>query len=176
MWLKHFPWIVIIFCKTASSQIGIKNATVEESVQRFLADNGFKYITLIENSTVPSVTRVARTIAEGGTLYMRAMSMTKYLEKYTLTFLDTQVFIVDAENDNTNTFLHLLTRAPIVRSSVICIKSLWSRSQKARWEKSMDELELDSLFYLVVSTGREVPHILQNKNCFNLNYHLYFSL
>jgi ketopantoate reductase len=56
MWLLHFTRIVIICCKavTCSAMYATEKKTIREELQIFLADNGFKYITLIENSTQQS--------------------------------------------------------------------------------------------------------------------------
>jgi hypothetical protein len=56
MWLLllHSSWIAINCSKAASPHNDTKNATIEEEMQIFLADNGFKYVTLIENSTTLS--------------------------------------------------------------------------------------------------------------------------
>jgi hypothetical protein len=154
MWLLllNLTWIAINCSKAASPHNDTKNETIQEEMQMFLADNGLKYVTLIENSTTPSATKskMAWAIVKGRTSYVQSLTMNEYRERYTFQFRDFQVFIVDFEKDNIHTFLEVITQAP-VQSSVICIKSHWGDSEVAELKNALDEFKLDSLFYLAVS-------------------------
>jgi hypothetical protein len=150
MGLQLVTFLLIISCKTAISQ------TIQEGVQRFLDNNGFKYISLIENSSLPSETNVkmTRAIVKGGTSFMQSMTLYKYLETYTFTFLGTHIFILDVEKDNVDTFLQAITKAP-VRSSVICVKSVWTDKEKANFQSSLKNHGLDAFFYFVVMSEHD---------------------
>jgi hypothetical protein len=155
MWLLllHLIWIAISCSKAVFPQYDTKNATIQEEMQMFLADNGLKYVTLIENSTTPSATKskMAWAIVKGRTSYVQSLNMNEYRERYTFQFHDVQVFIVDFQKDNIHTLLQVITQAP-VQSSVIYIKSLLGDSYIAELKKALDEFQLDSLFYLAVSS------------------------
>jgi hypothetical protein len=131
----------------------MKSTSIEEGVKRFLVDNGFKYIRLIENSTSHSVTKLKMTwtFARNSTFYLQTLTMNQYLENYSFQLLDVQVFIFDVKNDNIITFLHEIAHAP-VRSSVIYIKYVWTQSEETYLKRTLMELKLDLLFYLAVSS------------------------
>jgi hypothetical protein len=150
-------WLVIICCGSAISQSATKSISMQEEIQRFLAGNGFKYVSLIENSTTPSftMTKMTLAIAKSVTSYMKTLTMNEYLKKYTFKFLDLQVFILDFGRDDINTFLRAITQAPVM-SSVIWIKSIWTNSEETTFKMLLSELENYSLFYVVVSTEHGV--------------------
>jgi hypothetical protein len=160
MRLLHFTWTAIFCCKAAKSHDATKNTTIQEEIHMFLAQNGFKYVTLVENSTTPSEakSKMTWTIAKGGASYMRSFTMNEYrekTEKNTFKFLDLHVFIMDVENDEVDTFLHAMTQAP-VKSSVIGIKSLWRDFEEADFKNTLDNFKLNSLFYLAVTSEQSV--------------------
>jgi anti-sigma regulatory factor (Ser/Thr protein kinase) len=52
---QYFAWIVVTcFGITVDPGSSTKTSSVEQEIQKFLSANGFKYVTLIEESTVPS--------------------------------------------------------------------------------------------------------------------------
>jgi hypothetical protein len=150
-------WIIIICCETASFHKATQNAPIEEEMTTFLGDNGFKYVTLIENATTPSETKLkmTHTIVKDSTAYVRSLTMNEYQEKYTFRFLDAQVFFMNFEKDNIHIFLQAITRAP-VQSSVLCIKSFWTDYEETNFKNILKEFKQDSLFYLSVSSEPDV--------------------
>jgi hypothetical protein len=165
MWLQQqVILLIIISFTTAITHNTMENTTIQEAMHRFLNDNGFKYIYLVENSTSlstllssSSVTKVnmAWTILRGGTSYMQALTMDEYIKTYIFKFQDVVVFIMDINKDNITTFLHAITQAPM-RSSILCIKSIWTDSQESYFKRTLNKLKLDSLFYLAVSRKHKV--------------------
>jgi hypothetical protein len=157
MLLKRLTWLVIIWCNAARSQNAKMNTSIEEEMQMFLADNGFKYITMVDNATRPSETKskIIRTISKRRTSYIRSLPINDYQEKYTFRHLDSHIFIMNVNNDEITIYLHMITQAP-VQSSVICIKSLWGESEKNKLKSALGDFKLDSLFYLAVSLENNI--------------------
>jgi hypothetical protein len=153
MLLQHLIYLLIFCGEAARSHNATKGTDIQEDMQRFLSNNGFKYVTFIENSTSPSETMVkmVRTIAQAGTSYLQTLTMYEYPKTYTFQFLDVQVFIMDVQNDDIYSFLHAISQAP-VRSSVLCTKSAWTDSEETYFKKTLAEFKHDSFFYLAVSS------------------------
>jgi hypothetical protein len=159
MWLLllHLALIAINCSKAVFPQYDTKKATIQEEMQMFLADNGFKYVTVIENSTTPSATKskMSWAIVKGRTSYIQSVTMNEYRERYTFQFHDVQVFTVEFQKDYFHTLLQVITQAP-VQSSVICIKSVWGDSEVAELKNALNEFKHDSLFYLAVSSEHNI--------------------
>jgi hypothetical protein len=80
----HLTWIAINCSKADSPHNDTKKATIQEEMQMFIADNGFKYVTQIENSTTPSPTKskMAWAIVKGKTSYVLSLTMKEFRERY----------------------------------------------------------------------------------------------
>jgi hypothetical protein len=104
---QHCIWVVAVCCFTVRPISLAKSTAIQENIQAFIADNGFKYITMIENSTRSSETnlRIALKIATDGTSYLRTLTMDKYQEEYTYKHLDVQIFMFDIQGRDSPIFL-----------------------------------------------------------------------
>ena len=153
MCVQQISWIAIIFIGTALSQ-GI---TVDQLIPKFLADNGFHFISVVENATVPSKANMmlTRAIAKNGVSFIRTIDMDNYLENYSFDYLDVEIFLLDVKNDNIPTFLNSVSNTPVGRS-IIFLKSFWTPSEEATFKKHLDEMRINSLFYLCVPSQNDV--------------------
>jgi hypothetical protein len=111
--------------RTVTPERWTEIATIQLDVQKFLSDNGFKFVTMIENCTMPSQTmsKITQDIVKRGTSLVRTSFMIAHMTNYAFNFIDAHIFIYDIQNDNIQTFLRIVFLTP-ARSSVIVMKYL----------------------------------------------------
>jgi hypothetical protein len=150
MCLRHFAIICfgVTICKTMS---------VQQDVQTFLFDNGFKYISLVENTSLPSEANwmLTKAITKSGTSYIRTSTLNEHLKNYDFKFFDFHIFMLDIQNDDIKIMLTAVSQMP-VRSSVIYIHSFWTESEEATVKDQLNEFRHDSLFFLAVASQSDV--------------------
>jgi hypothetical protein len=159
MWFPHLIVLAIACLRTVSCENWTEIATIQLQldVPKFLSDNGFKFVTLIENSTMPSQTmsKITGDIVKRGTSRVRTSTMNAHMTNYAYNFIDANIFIYDIQNDDLQTFLHYVSLAP-VRSSVIVTKYLWTESMMIILRRNLDLFRLNALFYFVLSSHQGV--------------------
>jgi hypothetical protein len=101
-----------------------KIATLENNIQAFLSDNGLKYVTLVENSTVCSKAKqkLWQVLVKCGSSFVTTITMDDYLKTYSFRFLDVAIFIFYLQKDDIGQLLLAVTRTP-VKSSILLSKS-----------------------------------------------------
>jgi hypothetical protein len=159
MWFPHLIVLSIACLRTVSCENWTEIATIQLQldVPKFLSDNGFKFVTLIENSTMPSQTmsKITGDIVKRGTSRVRTSTMNAHMTNYAYNFIDANIFLYDIQNDDVQTFLLYVSLAP-VRSSVIVTKYLWTESMMIILRRNLDLFRLNALFYFVLSSHQGV--------------------
>jgi hypothetical protein len=167
--IKMCLWHFAIFC------IGVticKTMTIQQNVQTFLTSNGFKYICLVENTSVPSEANwmLTKAIAKSGTSYIRTSTLNEHLKKYYFKFFDFHIFMLDIHNDDIRIMLYAVSQMP-VRSSVLFIHSFWTESEEATVKEQLNEFGHDSVFFLAVASQSDVLwyQVISLKSGFSVN-------
>jgi hypothetical protein len=157
MWFPHLIVLAIACLETVTSESLTEMATIRLEVKKFISDNGFKFVNLIENSTMPSqtISKITQDIVKRGTSRVRTSNIIAHMTNYAFNFMDTHIFIYNIHNDNIQTFLRIVSLTP-VRSSVIVMKYLWTESMMAIFKSNLDLFRIDALFYIVLSSHQGV--------------------
>jgi hypothetical protein len=178
MWFPHLIVIAIACVRTVISEkcTGIK--IIQQEVEKFISDKGFKFVTMIENSTMPSRTmsKITQDFVKHGTSSVRTSTMNAHMANYAFNFMDAHIFIYDIQNDNVQTFLRIVSLTP-VRSSIIVMKHLWTESMIKNFKINLDLFRLDALFYVLLSSHQGVTwhQVITLKSGFSMT-ELRFSL
>ena len=90
-------------------------------VQAFLRDNGFKYVTLVENSTAPSANarKLSTYLYERAHLYLRHAALERYAELHHNFNVDFQIFLFDPSNEEIDHLLKTMQRTKVKRSILL---------------------------------------------------------
>jgi hypothetical protein len=178
MWFSHLIVLAIACSGTVTSEKWTETAIFQLDVAKFLSDNGFKFVTMIENSTMPSQTmsKLTQDIVKHGTSRVQTSTINTHMINYAFNFMDTNIFIYDIQNDNIQTFFSIISLTP-VRSSVIIMKYLWTKSMMTILKRNLELFRLDALFYIVLSSHQGVTwhQVITLKSGFSMT-ELRFSL
>jgi hypothetical protein len=157
MWFLHLIVLAIASLETVTTERLAEIATIQLDLHKFLSDNGFKFVTLIENSTMPSQTMstVTQDIVKRRTSRVRTSTMNAHMTNYAFNFIDAHIFIYDIQNDDVQTFLRIASLTP-VRSSIIVMKYLWTASMMTIFKTYLDLFRLDAFFYILLSSHQGV--------------------
>jgi hypothetical protein len=157
MWFSHLIVLAIACLRTVTSKRWPEIAVFQLNVHTFLSDNGFKFVTMIENSTMPSQTmsKITQDIVKCSTSHFRTTTMNAHRTNYAFNFMDAHIFIFDIQNDDIQTFLHIVSLTP-VRSSVIVMNYLWTESMMTIFKSNLYSFRSDALFYIVLSSHHGV--------------------
>jgi hypothetical protein len=157
MWFTHSIVLAIACWRTVTSERWTEIAPNQPDMHTFLSDNGFKFVTIIENSTMPSQTmsKITQDIVKCGTSRVRTSTMNDHMKNYAFNFIDAHIFIYDFHNDNIQTFLRIVSLTP-VRLSIIVMKYHWTESMMTRFTANLNLFRLDALFYVVFSLHQSV--------------------
>jgi hypothetical protein len=126
LFLNRFAFLLLLLSigSVISYYPSSKIATLENNIQAFLSDNGLKYVTLVENSTVCSKAKqkLWQVLVKCGSSFVTTITMDDYLKTYSFRFLDVAIFIFDLQKDDIGQLLLAVTRTP-VKSSILLSKS-----------------------------------------------------
>lgn len=122
-------------------------------MRAFVDDNGLKYVTFLENSTLPSpyLKNILLAASQRADFYLRTSRIEDYTERNQIFDLDVQIFLFNPEYDVLGYFLRVIQYTKVGRSILIFTKP-WQGTEDVLHDHLLDT---QNLFFYIASPSNK---------------------